>query len=1213
MKRSRMNSFLVFAALAITFSGMTTAFGQYVITGTTAGGGNIVMGYGLLGRIASGASTGFLTSGGSDYVTLNLGSFATTDDYGATIKFGTPNDTLVNLGTIDGGTDGDNTDQGNAVSFLSNDFLYNGDLGTDTITNETVINHGNMFGQEGDDAEIVGTGLSFLASEEINGVSVTNTGIIEGVQTGDAYDAFVAGSALNFASEESDITNVTVFNSGNLIGGNENDDAFAMGNGIDFLAGNGISNVSITNALGGNILGGNENFTFDEEDEVAAGNAIVLLDENFDGLLINNVSISNAGNITGGNENFGSEDEFDSGYFLGNGIGIGSLGDVNNIAISNASTGVIQGGNDNDEGWFVGTGIGIGAVGEDEDSGEAVNTVNIANSGLIQGGHGNDGDEQGLEVGTGIAIAGGESVSNVTINNYKGGTILGGDDNDDANASAGSGIDISAFSNSEPAIVTDLPPEETAGISNVTINNWGFIGGGAGNEDAELVACGIGLDAETITNVTINNYRGATIAGGNGNYDYSDWTGSGIVLTAETIDGVKINNWGLIRGGNDISEEDAFEYSYGGDGIDLDAENISNVKIDNGFTGVITGGIGGGDGIYIDPSGGSFLGGGADVVINNAGLIEGGNGDAISGNTDGGNGIVFDTEDVAPTLLVNNFGWIVGGNGVAGGDAGAGISIYGDNTVINNWGVIASGTTSGTAVEFTGISSAIVPPVPTTDAIVISGSGNVVNLNGHSAVLGKISIDGPANSNTVNLNFTGVNVATLAALNAQLHSEGVGSGTDATSVIFTLRGVTYNIDPAVVNFHLSSYQLQGLTPNQSAVGASLDSATVNPPPGTPLFRLFNAIDLSGNVPAALEQLSPQPYQIYGDVALANANFMALEIDHRLDNVRNGSESVDTTGIGGTADTGVADDTLALTSDMSKDGGKKEVVPEQTSNEKQWGFFASGNAIFTNIDAHGGDLQNSGFTTGGLMVGVDGKIHDTWVVGTFFDYENTSVDLDNQGSTANINSYSGGLYAGYHEGGYYANGLFAYTRNDYNSQRNIEIPGFGTTAAGSTNSNQEELNLDGGYDFHLNDCVTWGPIAGLQYVHLNVDSFNETGASAADLAVGSQDLDSLRTRLGARIEYRKQVRKQMEFSTELHAEWQHEFLDNSQGISASFIGDGLVPFSVQTTSPERDAALLGVGADLTVRDKWTLFFDYDVQAGQQSYLEQSIKGGVKLSW
>ena len=48
-------------------------------------------------------------------------------------------------------------------------------------------------------------------------------------------------------------------------------------------------------------------------------------------------------------------------------------------------------------------------------------------------------------------------------------------------------------------------------------------------------------------------------------------------------------------------------------------------------------------------------------------------------------------------------------------------------------------------------------------------------------------------------------------------------------------------------------------------------------------------------------------------------------------------------------------------------------------------------------------------------------------------------------------------------------------------------------------------------------------------------------------------------------------------------------------------------------PQRDAALVGVGANITVRDRMTLFFDYDVQAGQQSYLEQSVKGGIKLSF
>ena len=1203
MTQPKLKSVMALAVLAMTLGAITTAYGQYQTIGTTAGGGNIVVGNGLLGRIASGASTGFLTGGGSDYVTLNLGSFATTNSYGATIKFGTPNDTLLNYGTINGGSSSGGTDGGNAVSFLSNNFLFNGSLGTETITNETVVNHGNIFGAESNDAEIVGNAVSFLATGEINGVSFTNIGIVEGANN--SFSAFIAGSALNFASENSDITNVTVFNSGNLTGGNDDDEATAVGSGISMVAGNGITNVGITNAQGGNILGGNAGNAFSDSSTLAVGNGIVLLDENNNFKDINNVSTSNSGNILGGNDNFGDGAEFDSSYFISNGIGVGGFGNISNLNFTNTSTGVIQGGNDNDDGWFIGTGIGVGAISQDGDAGGGINNVTLNNAGLVQGGHGNDGNEQGVEAGTGVAIVGGTSVNNVTINNKTGGRILGGDDNFDANSSAGSGIDITSVGGIQP-----LAPGIGGGtVSNVMINNWGFIGGGSGNRNAFYVANGIGISSNTLLNITINNAFRGTIAGGNANFSESFDTGAGIALDANTINGVAINNWGLVRGGNNIAQVESS--SYGGDGIDIEGNNLSNISIFNAFTGVITGGVGGGTGIFIsgesDP---------ANVSIYNLGWVLGGDGDAISGRTDGGAGIEFDAPNDNTNILIVNFGWVQGGNGVAGGVGGTGIIINGNNTDIENWGVIAGGLGGVAVAEGTAVKSAVtvdsVADAATFrgDAIEIDGSGNVVNLNGHSAVLGKISLTGPANSNVVNLNFTGVNVLTMITLRPLLLGQGVNSGADANSVTFTLRGVTYDIDPAIVNWNLSSYQLQGITPNQSAVGASLDSATSNPPPGSPLFNLYNAIDMSGNVPGALEQLSPQMYQIYGDIALAIANFNTLEIDHRLNNLRDGSESIDTTGIGG-------ENTAALTSGLSKDDGKdvkdRKGVVETTPEPKYWGFFASGNAIFTDIDAHGGDLQKSGFTTDGLMVGVDGKVHENWLVGTFFDYEHTSADMDNQGSQANVDSYTGGLYTGYHNEGYYGNGLFAYTHNDYNSHRNIFIPGFNQAAAGNTSGNQFELNLDGGYDFHMNDRVTWGPILGMQYVHMDVDGFNETGASAANLAVGSQNMDSLRSRAGMRIDYHRQIARQWAFATEVRAEWQHEFLDDSRGIGASFIGDGLAPFSVQTTNPQRDAALVGVGVDFTMRDRWTFFFDYDAQAGQQSYIEQSVKGGLKFSF
>jgi len=484
----------------------------------------------------------------------------------------------------------------------------------------------------------------------------------------------------------------------------------------------------------------------------------------------------------------------------------------------------------------------------------------------------------------------------------------------------------------------------------------------------------------------------------------------------------------------------------------------------------------------------------------------------------------------------------------------------------------------------------------------VSGSNNTINLNGHSAVLGTLQGANGTN-NVLNLNFTGLSPQDIANIKSQLANQGWPGTNDFTGT-FTVRGVTYYVDPLLINLNLSSYGGQGLTWNQIQVGNNLDSLTVNPTGG--LLALVNAIDASGNVPMALEQLSPQPYQIYGDIAEATANFMTLSIDERLNNLRDGSESIDTTGIGGTTD-------HTTTAGYDKDG-KTVVVPEAKSLQKQWGFFAQGSGLFSSIDAHGGDLSNQGFTTSGLILGMDGKVNDHLVLGTLFNFDYTVADLDSGGSKANVQTLGGGLYAGYHNEGWYGNGLAAWGSNDYNSNRNIIFPGFTNSALAETHGNQESVNIDGGYDFHmLDNKLTFGPIAGLQYVHLDVNGFNEGGAGAADLAVGDQNVDSLRSRFGFRADYHTQIAKEVAFATEIRAAWQHEFLDDRRIISADFIGSGLVPFGVQTTEPQRDAALVGVGANFTVRDTMTLFFDYDVQAGQQSYLEQSVKGGIKLSF
>ena len=747
--------------------------------------------------------------------------------------------------------------------------------------------------------------------------------------------------------------------------------------------------------------------------------------------------------------------------------------------------------------------------------------------------------------------------------------------------------------------------------SNNTLLNFGTIAGlsGVGTQVAGLNA--ISINTATMSNDMLFNH--GVIAGGAGSSGSGHGGDGGDAVRANvtTIVNSSLQNFGSLAGGNGGNGAVGSPSGRGGYGLKISANTINNSSIlFNAVGASVTGGNGGsatgshnngatgGDGVHVTLTTAS-----GDTVTNEGTITggNGGNGGATGNGGNAGDGIFFDPAGPsAPNSFINT-GTIKGGNGGTGGSVGnGGTGVF----------VIASG---GTLINLGTISAG---KGPNADAINLSGANNKIILGGHSTVNGLIHASGPANSNQLVLKFTGVSPAAQAALVAQLKGLGVLNGVDS-SATFNFRGATIAYDPLVVVLSLSSYQLQALTPNQAAVGANLDSFPVNP--SGDMLNVLNALDASGNVPAGLEALSPQRYQIFGDIALADANFLALNVDERLNNLRDGSESIDTSAVGGdTAFNGGGESIAGWTKNDGKDAKdhKTELEPPK---EKRWGFFASGDVVLENFDGDK-DLSSSKFTSSGLVLGLDGRINEDWVVGALFDYQYTSATMDNLGSKANVASYGGGLYSGYHNGGYFANGLAAFSRNDYDTSRAVIIPtvggivpGIARFAGANTHGNQFDLNVDGGYDFNVCPNVTAGPIAGLQYVHLGVDDFSELGAGAADLAVSNADVNSLRSRLGGRIEYRKQIAKEVAFAAETRAEWQHEFLNDSRAISADFIGSGLGGFAVQTTAPQRDAAVLGAGLNVTVRNRMTIFTDYDVQVGQSSWFEQSIRAGLKFSF
>jgi outer membrane autotransporter protein len=289
---------------------------------------------------------------------------------------------------------------------------------------------------------------------------------------------------------------------------------------------------------------------------------------------------------------------------------------------------------------------------------------------------------------------------------------------------------------------------------------------------------------------------------------------------------------------------------------------------------------------------------------------------------------------------------------------------------------------------------------------------------------------------------------------------------------------------------------------------------------------------------------------------------------------------------------------------------KMMVSPETANS--WNVFVSGNVVLAqDFSDPSAGTAHADAATEGVQIGADYRIDSHFLVGAMFGYGHTDATLDTLNSTASVDTYSPGVYASYSGGGWYANALGSYGFADYDQDRKVAIGAFNGTAQSSPSGDQIVGDLDGGYDFHQGHWI-FGPTLGAQYVHLDVDGFTESGLPGANMTVNQDESDSLRSRLGGRVSYDIQDGA-MRFTPHLSAGWQHEFLDQSRGVTSQFDGVGAGSFVVRTGNPSRDSVLVDIGFDAQIDKTWTVFTDYTVQAGQDNYFGQSVQAGVKIGF
>jgi outer membrane autotransporter protein len=282
------------------------------------------------------------------------------------------------------------------------------------------------------------------------------------------------------------------------------------------------------------------------------------------------------------------------------------------------------------------------------------------------------------------------------------------------------------------------------------------------------------------------------------------------------------------------------------------------------------------------------------------------------------------------------------------------------------------------------------------------------------------------------------------------------------------------------------------------------------------------------------------------------------------------------------------------------------APPLASHEPETAWWTQGVGAWGKID---GDQNAAGISRdlGGFFSGIDTRFGNRWRAGIAGGYTSSNASVGSRASSATIDTTHLAAYAGANYGSWNlrSGATIGWSRLD--TSRMILFPGFADSASARYNASTAQVFGEVGYGIALG-TIAAEPFAGLAWVHLGTDGFNETGGSGNAALVGLQSSDDVGySTLGARVAANYLLPGGAVLIPRASVAWQHAFGDVVPAAALAFQGTGAA-FTVAGVPLAEDAALVEAGLDLPITPQATVGFSYIGRLGDSAQ-DHSVRGNL----